>query len=339
MSNYLPPHLVTVPVALVQGMLSGVRALGESGNIYLADADISPKLLEEISARVTAVQYIDLYRSLIERRDDESLGVLSRKLKRGCFAVMTRSALGSPDLGSAIRRIAHTFRLLQDDVSLEPVLAENLAGITLRFSESSITGPTFLDQMLLRVFWRLLAWLAGGQLPAARFDFAFEIPPHIDSLNKIFPAPSRFEQQHSSFWFDATKLKCPVRRDETALRVFMADAQTNIILPRRGEDMSSSLVREYLQGNLPFWPDLTSTAKTLHISTSTLQKRLAAEGTSFQELKDELRRDIAINRLTTSAVALTALALELGFTDYSTFQRAFKSWTGSPPGTYRRNIK
>ncbi len=73
------------------------------------------------------------------------------------------------------------------------------------------------------------------------------------------------------------------------------------------------------------------------MSTATLQRRLANEGTSFQSLKDELRRDTAIVRLNTSTVSLAALAFELGFADSAAFQRAFKGWTGSAPGTYRRD--
>lgn len=67
-----------------------------------------------------------------------------------------------------------------------------------------------------------------------------------------------------------------------------------------------------------------------------LQKHLAAEGTSFQALKDALRRDLAIVRLHTSTAPLASLADELGFADSATFQRAFKNWTGSAPGAYRR---
>ncbi len=335
MRKHSTPSLITVPVALVHGMLTGVRAHGETGEIYLADAGIVPDLLLATNARVTAAQYIALYRSLIERLDDESLGFFSRPLKRGSFALMARSALGAPNLESAIRRIARTFRLLQDDALLELNKVENCAALTLNFTATTTTRPAFLDEMLLRVFWRLLAWLAGGQLPVTRFDFAFACPPHIDSYDKIFPAPSCFGQQRSAFWFDLAQLTSAVRQDEAALRAFLADAQANIIVPRRG-DSTSTRVRAYLQGTLPIWPDLSATAEALHISPSTLQRHLAAEGSSFQALKDELRRDIAITHLNTSKISLIALAQELGFTDSAAFQRAFKGWTGSPPGAYRR---
>jgi AraC-like DNA-binding protein len=94
-------------------------------------------------------------------------------------------------------------------------------------------------------------------------------------------------------------------------------------------------VRALLQQACPEWPDLTVAAQRLHMSVSALQRHLAVEGKSFQVLKDELRRDMAIVRLTSTDAALSAIAAELGFADGTAFQRAFKSWTGSTPGVYR----
>jgi len=329
-----PP--VTIPIAFVQGMVSGVQARGGSADACLADAGIAPELLLQPGARVTAEQYVALFRRLIEHLDDECLGFLSRPLKRGSLALMTHSALGAPTLDSAMRRVARTFRLLQDDVLLEPVRDGDQAGLALRLIDPSRTPAVFLHELLMRVFWRVLAWLAGGALPAARFDFAFASPPYASAYGKVFPAPLQFGCRHSAFWFDAARLHDPVRRDESALRSFVADAQSQVIVPKRGDDLLSARVRENLQRTLPAWPDLARVAGALHMSASTVQRRLATEGTSFQALKDELRRDLAIVRLNTSQVALATLADELGFADSAAFQRAFKGWTGSAPGTYRR---
>jgi AraC-like DNA-binding protein len=332
-----PP--TTVPVVFVHSLLAGVKALGEPCDAFLAEAEIPLDLMTQASARVTAIQYISLLRILIERREDEGLGFLSRPLKPGSFGLIARSALGAHDLETAIRRVARTFWILQDDVKLELQHAGDLAGLVMHFNGSLASPAVFLHELLLRVFWRLLAWLAGGRLPAARFDFAFDTPAHAADYGRIFPAPLMFGQPLTGVWFDVEWLKRQVRRDERAVRAFLANAQENMIAPQREHTLITARVRAHLQGAIPLWPDLVATAAALHMSVPTLQRRLATEGTSFQSLKDELRRDMSIVRLNTSEVSLAELAVELGFADSPTFQRAFKGWTGSTPGAYRRHGK
>jgi len=108
-----------------------------------------------------------------------------------------------------------------------------------------------------------------------------------------------------------------------------------VVGPYLNERSASARVRMVLQRASPEWPDLAVTAQRLHMSVSALQRHLASEGTSFQALKDQLRRDMAIVRLTSSEASLIAIAADLGFTDSTAFQRAFKVWTGSAPGAYR----
>lgn len=335
-SRTAPEAPVTVSIAFVHGMLGGVRARGEPLEVYLDDAGIAAELLTQAAARVTSEQYVALFRSLTDRRDDELLGFASRAMRRGSMALAVRSTIHANTLETAMRRAAHAFGLLQDDVILQPVREATLAGWALRFRDPTRAQPAFFHELLLRVFWRLLAWLAGGRLPAARFDFAFDVPAYAGSYGPVFPAPLKFGCAQSALWFDGALLQLPVRRDENAFREYLGDAQAHVIVPRRGVDAISTRIRSHLQRTQPAWPGLVACAEVLHMSTATLQRRLAEEGTSFQSLKDELRRDLAIARLNTSTVAVGALASELGFADSAAFQRAFKHWTGSAPGSYRR---
>lgn len=329
-----PP--LTVGVDFVRGMLSGLQAKGIDCDGWLREAGIEPALLADGAARVTLRQYADLLRVLIERRDDETLGLLSRPTKRGAFALQVRSALGAPNLGSAIRRVVHVFHLLVDDLSLVLLRDGELAGVGLQFSAPAAACNPYVHEQFLRVYWRLFAWLVGGQLPAVRFDFAYPRPVYAEGYGPIFPAPWCFDAERSAMWFAAERLGLPICRDEAAMRAFVTEGPINVILPRRDFGVSAR-VRLHLQHTRPQWPDLEHTAQALHMSTSTLQRRLAAEGSSFQRLKDQLRREIAIFRLHTSEVCPAKLATELGFADTAAFQRAFKSWTGSPPGAFRRN--
>lgn len=80
---------------------------------------------------------------------------------------------------------------------------------------------------------------------------------------------------------------------------------------------------------------LAKTAKQLHVTARTLQRRLLEEGVSFGELLVEVRRTQAERLLSRSDVALTEVAERVGYADAGAFVRAFRSWTGTTPGKYR----
>ena len=329
----------TIPVVFVHSMLAGLVRSQPAPRQWLIDAGIAPALLDHPSARVTAEQYANLLRVLMERSGDEALGFLSRPLRPGTLALLARTTLDAGTLEVALRRLTRAFGLIQDDLYLEVLRDGSLCGVALSATQPNASHPVFLQELLVRVFWRLLAWLVGGRLPVQQFDFAFPRPFHVSSYAQLFPGSVVFDQPRSVFWFDGKRLQTPVRRDEAALRTFLADAHTQIIIPRRGAGSTSTRLRAHFVHEQPLWPSLESCAAALNMAVSTLQRRLAEEQGSFRSIRDRLRRDLAIARLNTSDVPLALLAGALGFSDSATFQRAFKGWTGVPPGSYRRHAR
>ncbi|MNL65735.1 HTH-type transcriptional regulator VirS [compost metagenome] len=106
----------------------------------------------------------------------------------------------------------------------------------------------------------------------------------------------------------------------------------------RNDDSISAQIRRHLRGLSPDkWPERDDLALVLRMSNSTLQRRLQAEGTHYQNLKDDLRRDMAIDLLSRGDMTVTDVAAETGFQETSAFHRAFKKWTGVNPGAYRRD--
>ncbi|OAJ51638.1 hypothetical protein A6V36_16595 [Paraburkholderia ginsengiterrae] len=336
----MPTTPPTLPILVVHRTLAGARKRGamsdEAISALVGAAGIPLALLAESGARITAKQYEALCALLIEQLGDESIGFLSRPLQRGSFALIGRSMLGAPSLDVALRRGAHTFRLLQHDLAMHCVKHGELSGFALEARNSEAGRETFLLEMLVRIFWLMLAWLNRGRLPIQRIDFGFEQPAYAAYYSVIFPAPLQFDQPCTAVWFDAGALLAPARRTEDDLRATLRQAPGNVILPRPGEYACSDRVKVILEQSSPDWLDLDGVAKCIHVSASTLQRRLALEGTSFQSLKDALRRDLAIERLTTGKVPVAQLAVELGFADATAFNRAFKLWTGSTPSCYRR---
>ena len=331
----LAPTL-TISVAFVRGILSGFGARGIYRDEWLLAAGIAPALLDEPAGRVTGTQYQALFQVLMAEFGDEGLGFFSRPLRSGSFALLMRNALSATSVDQATQRLCNAFGLLQDDVQVEIVRVGELTGVRMKAPADFYPERMFIHELLLRMFSRLVVWLHGGRIRPVSFDFAYPCPPQADEYHKLFPGTVQFDQAYSAVWFVSAQLATPLRRDEAALRTYLSQDIRKIIIPQRNKDTTGEKVRAYLQQVRPLWPDLPTTAEALNISISTLQRHLAQDGTSFQLVKDQLRRDLAIMRLNTSTVQLAELAAELGFSDQAVFQRAFKTWTGSAPGAYRQ---
>ena len=338
-SSILSPHAPqTVSISFVHGLLSGMSERGLPFEHLLESAGIADELLQHPGARVTAAQYLKLFRDTCTHLDDECLALLSRPFKLGSYSLMAQSALYAPDVQQAITRIVHTFVVLQDDMTLALVTNRELklAGVELRFIDERSFRRQFMHVHMLRALWRLLDWLVGGDFPVVRFDFAFAPPADAVGFSDFFGSPISYDKPVSAFWFDDRLLQSPVRVDETGLRDFLSDPQVKLRVPGADVDEISAKVRSHLHATKPAWPDLDATAIELFMSPASLQRKLAREGVTFQALKDELRRDLAVTYLKTTTMSLKEIADKLGFSESSAFQRAFKGWTGSAPGSYRR---
>ncbi|MFZ1444985.1 MAG: AraC family transcriptional regulator, partial [Candidatus Dechloromonas phosphoritropha] len=95
-------------------------------------------------------------------------------------------------------------------------------------------------------------------------------------------------------------------------------------------------VRDLLRAALPATLGLEDIGDRLHLSPRTIHRRLDEEGSSFRAIKDALRRDMALARLTKTRDAVSQIAADLGYADPSAFYRAFVEWTGMAPIHYRR---
>jgi AraC-like DNA-binding protein len=128
--------------------------------------------------------------------------------------------------------------------------------------------------------------------------------------------------------------------DEDRLRRFLASMPNALLLRYRDDSSMAERVRAILRRNLKRSSSLEDVADMLAVSQQTLRRRLIEEeNCGFQEIKDKLRHDVAAHLLTKSRLTLEEIALSLGFSELSTFHRAFRRWTGLSPGEFRDRHK
>jgi AraC-like DNA-binding protein len=126
-----------------------------------------------------------------------------------------------------------------------------------------------------------------------------------------------------------------VQADAAALR--LAREQCERELDELGYDGHvSARVRQALTSGAGGFLDVQETAVALGISTRTLKRRLAEEGTTFSALLEELRRERAERLLRSTTLSIDAIAETVGYSDVANFTRAFRRWTKTTPTAFRK---
>ena len=152
----------------------------------------------------------------------------------------------------------------------------------------------------------------------------------------MYQAPIHYGQPHVGLSFEAHWLHLPVVQNPQSLREFLAGSPANLIVKYRDTSSVTDRIRRLLRKALgEELPSLEEVGDALAVTPQTLRRRLRDEGRGFQQIKDELRRDASIEYLVQTRLPLLEIANRVGFSEASTFHRAFKNWTGVAPGEYR----
>lgn len=329
------PEKDTVAIAFVAAAVAALPPPARER--VLRAAGIRPELLALTQARVTADSFAALWLAAARELDDEFFGLDRRRMKVGTFGLLARAALHAADLGHALQRLLHGYGTVFDDVSAQLHTEQRSAIVEIHNRIAEAPRRRFADETLLVLLLGTLSWLAGKRVALQWVAFAHPPPAHAAEYRLMFAPQLRFEAPRTAFAFDARLLKAPIRQDETTLRAFLRAAPQAVFLKYKDAGSWALRVRQRLraamgQAALPGFRDV---AREFGIAPTTLRRRLEAEGTSFQAIKDELRRDSAIHRLSHGAQSVSVIAVELGFQEPSAFRRAFKKWTGVQPGHYR----
>lgn len=328
----------TISIGFVQEALVGVRERGFDALDLLNRAGISPELLNAPQARVSSAHFGLLWHLIAEAMDDEFFGMDSHPMKAGSFTLLCHSVIHCDTLERALRRALRFFRLILDD--MEGVLQAD--GETARVvikERHAEPGRAFASGTFLIMLHGLACWLVGRRIALDSARFRCAEPAYSPEWRVLFSPDLRFGEAETAIAFPAEFLAMANVQNERTMKVFLRSAPANFLVKYRNSDGLVARIRRQLRHIPPdTWPDFETLAQQLHSSVSTLRRHLLDEGQSYQSIKDDLRRDLAISQLCHSEKSVLDIALELGFAEASAFHRAFKKWTGARPGEYRRAL-
>jgi len=328
----------TIAIHWVDQILQGARRQGLDVDALLAKSGISPALLEARLARVSQQQYSALIRTLCRALRDEYWGLMSRPLRVGSFAQGCEILIHCSNLRQVLQRGFHYYRLLLDDFYARLQVKHGVAHVSLSECRPDDPRIAFAQITFLFFTFGLASWLVARRIPFLSVDYRESGPVPGSIASRVFQAPVRYGQARMGFSFEARWLDLPVVQNPQTLREFLRRAPLDLLVRYRDHSSTTERIRRlllrHLDGELPA---LEAVGKSLAMTPQTLRRRLREEGQGFQALKDDLRRDAAIEYLARAELSLVDIAARLGYSEPSTFHRAFKKWTGVAPGEYRHS--
>jgi AraC-like DNA-binding protein len=334
-----------VPMEFTRALLVQARAHNRDVQAILRAArfPFDPLRQDAQTVFVSREQYSRLCVELFRELGDESGGVMPDvQTPVGTTRLIALSMINSPNLAAAMRRGIEFNACCRVRHGTEVV---NELLVDARRKEATLTylssddPPDVQHSVLcnLAMWMRFCGWLVGQYIDINGAGCAGPQPSLMAGIRHFFPCPVGFGQEVNYVTFSARHLEAPLIRDEADLSEFLKLAPYHIVIePPASERSVTNRIREILgddfRREMPSFEELTG---LLNMSARTLRRRLEKEGTSYQRIKDNARRDVAISMLSRDGMTVSEVAEQVGFSDPSAFHRSFKKWTGQSPGSYR----
>jgi AraC-like DNA-binding protein len=328
----------TVSNRIVKLVLAMVAARGGDPAECRRRVGLDEAALADVEGRVPLEQEGRLWTEAARLLGDSDFGLHAAELLQpGAFDVLDYALRASPDLAEALARLGRFNRLLHDVAEIGVRHEGDRACVWHRFRGDPRGAVRHAAEFTV-ASWVVFGRQSTGQDWAPReVWFQHAQPADVSGLRRFFRAPLRFGQPENAMLLDRGILAIPLLKADPGLCVVL-DRHAEDLLRRLSPVAESPLarVRRVVSEELESGEfSAASVARRLKMSPRTLQRVLAEEGTTFRDVVEELRRELALRYLHERSVSISEVAFLLGFSESRAFHRAFKRWTGKTPGEFR----
>lgn len=309
---------------------------GVTPEALLATAGLSSEQMARPGARIPLTVANELLQRGIDLTGEPAVGILAgMQMKVSHHGYIGFAAMTARNVGEALR-IAERFAPLRTTaVDLQLMVEGDIASLTLVFdTELEPLRQTAL--LAVCVGLMQMGTAITGRVLTGRAELAFPKPAYIDRFLPMLGA--------NVVEFDQPANRVVIPSDYLDLPLTMSDAESSRIALEQCERELSALgefasvvgrVRALVQSPATGFLALEEVADRMHVSSRTLKRQLSAQGTTFSDLLDGIRREKALLLLANRALTIEQVADRLGYSDVANFTRAFRRWTGSTPSAWR----
>lgn len=308
---------------------------GDTSQLYESNIDALDR-----NDRVAPVEFMKSISRAIVLTKELHLGLyFGRQWDVATMGVFGQAACHSESVGDALRQLIkyYGFSGLSLRIDIQRSGQEYLVNFDLLYGEDipADVNRFVIEGLLSSVLMSVSMMTKGSKLFKA-IGFPYPDDGHRAVYEEFFGCPVFFDKKDCEILFDHNVYEAPLARNSQAMNHFNKDYTDHLLIDvvRKMRSLPGC-IRQLLQNTHGQFPTLEEMANCLHLSPRTLCRRLSDHNTSYQALLNEVRRERALEYLTSRRWSVEKVANQLGFSDASNFRRAFKQWTGLTPGAVR----
>jgi AraC-like DNA-binding protein len=331
----------TIATSLLIDFLGFLGRRGLAAETVCQAAQINPAWADDPNSRVPAGAMERLWAAAEQLTGDPDLGLHSAEsYNPGALSIVGYVILSCRTAGEALERLARYAPLLNEglqvriehtqDTTICSIGAADDLGSYLRRSPRQVIETTAAGIVLT------LGRVATRPPVPIAVTFQHAAPASISEHARLLGPVVRFDQIENAVVYSTSALAAGMlSADPALLEVFEGDARRRLEQLKSHGTVSGrvqSIVGARMKGEVP---SLAVIASELAMSERSVQRSLTEESTSYREIVDEVRKDLALSHLSQPGATAADVAFLLGFSEPSAFTRAFRRWTGSSPSQFR----
>ena len=317
-------------------LFAEMRDQGVGAEALLRGTGLKSSHLDDPQAGMSLAQKIVVYGNALQlsRRPDVGLRAGARH-RLSDFGVYGYALASSPTFGDAVALGVRHVKLAG------PVIEKRfrVQGDTAVFEGRDMQA---LGELLPLVteYWfssvlRLATCVLEAPVPSRLIRLPYPRPAHAAAYERAFGCPAQFDTGVLEWHFDAAVLSAPCPNANPITAQLCAQMCERLLRSLPDESELERRIRTACFNSCGDFPALEDMARRLGLSARTLQRRLMAQGRSYQVLVDEVRTTLASEYLVHTTMSVEEVGQRLGFSEATNFRKAFRKWTGQAPAEYR----
>jgi AraC-like DNA-binding protein len=325
------PDLVPIPLALFDRL----RRIGLDVTAILRRANLPRSRFNVPRPQGSTAEFFALWRAVEMESEDPGLGLrIGVEVLPDEENVVSLAAMHSPTLGEGLQKLALYKRLVcPERVTID--VADGEARLRFEWLLAEDAPPAFLTDIIFAGVTNLARVGTQTAIKPRRLEF-MRRRDNEALLRRHFGCELCFDAPHDLLVFDEAALALPmVHRNAQLLAVLLPGLDSALAQESHKRTLADDVRTALGEGMCGDRPAIAKIAKSLGMSARTMQRRLGALGTTYQDLLDEVRRTSARRLLARTDLGTGEVAFLLGFEEVNSFARAFHSWEGTTPSRWR----